>query len=36
MNWWSGYRQHSDIQQISAEARQITREKIRAQLSLCT
>jgi tetratricopeptide (TPR) repeat protein len=30
--WWFGYRQHSDIQQISAEARRITREKIRAQL----
>ena len=30
--WWFGYRQHSDIQQISAEARHITREKIRAQL----
>jgi tetratricopeptide (TPR) repeat protein len=30
--WWVGYRQHSDIQQISAEARHITREKIRAQL----
>jgi Domain of unknown function (DUF4062) len=30
--WWFGYRQHSDIQQISAEARNITREKIRAQL----
>jgi tetratricopeptide (TPR) repeat protein len=30
--WWFGNRQHWDIQQISAEARHITREKIRAQL----
>jgi tetratricopeptide (TPR) repeat protein len=30
--WWFGYRQHGDIQQFSAEARHITREKIRAQL----
>src|SRR4029077_14051513 len=30
--WWVGYRQHWDIQQISAEARYINREKIRAQL----
>jgi tetratricopeptide (TPR) repeat protein len=30
--WWFGYRQHWDIQQISAEARHINREKIRAQL----
>jgi tetratricopeptide (TPR) repeat protein len=30
--WWFGYRQHWDIQQISADARHITREKIRTQL----
>jgi len=30
--WWFGSRQHWDLQQISAEARHITREKIRAQL----
>ena len=30
--WWFGYRHHRDIQQISAEARHITKEKIRAQL----
>src|SRR4029077_16367814 len=33
--WWFGYRQHRDIQQISAEARHINREKIRAQLLEC-
>jgi hypothetical protein len=30
--WWFGYEQHKDIQGISAEARHITREKIRDQL----
>ena len=30
--WWFGYRHHRDIQQISEEARHITKEKIRAQL----
>ena len=30
--WWFGFRQHHEIQQITAEARHITREKIRAQL----
>jgi Domain of unknown function (DUF4062) len=30
--WWFGYEQHKDIQGISAEARHITKEKIRAQL----
>jgi tetratricopeptide (TPR) repeat protein len=30
--WWFGTRQHWDLQRISAEARHITREKIRAQL----
>jgi hypothetical protein len=32
--WWFGFRQHHEIQQITAEARHITREKIRAQLRL--
>jgi hypothetical protein len=30
--WWFGFMQHHEIQQISADARHITREKIRAQL----
>src|SRR6516162_8793570 len=30
--WWFGYEQHKDIQGISAEARHITKEKIRDQL----
>jgi tetratricopeptide (TPR) repeat protein len=30
--WWFGYVQQHEIQKISAEARHITREKIRAQL----
>src|SRR6516164_6335377 len=30
--WWFGYSQHRDIQQISEDARHITKEKIRAQL----
>src|SRR6516162_9410980 len=30
--WWFGYEQHKDIQGISAEARHITKEKIRNQL----
>jgi tetratricopeptide (TPR) repeat protein len=30
--WWFGSMQHHEIQQISAEARHITREKVRAQL----
>jgi hypothetical protein len=30
--WWFGSMQHHEIQQISADARHITREKIRAQL----
>jgi hypothetical protein len=31
-SWWFGYEQHKDIQGISAEARHITKEKIRDQL----
>ena len=30
--WWFGYEQHKAIQGISAEARHITKEKIRDQL----
>jgi len=30
--WWFGYGQHKDIQGLSAEARHITKEKIRNQL----
>src|ERR1700719_2100153 len=30
--WWFGYSQHRDLLHLSAEARHITREKIRAQL----
>jgi tetratricopeptide (TPR) repeat protein len=30
--WWFGFRHHWDIQQISEEARHITKEKIRTQL----
>src|SRR6266481_7183700 len=30
--WWFGYSQHREIQGITADARHITREKIRAQL----
>jgi tetratricopeptide (TPR) repeat protein len=30
--WWFGYSQHSEIKEISEEARHITKDKIRAQL----